>query len=239
LSTLNTLNSIEGSLVQSSSKALPPPPRYLEKHPKTQVTYTFTPQTNPANSMIMSPPSYLDDYPSYYISVNMNCFTPFSYITTVRRDGWDGEIVGDFEMGIPGSRKLGTVCLHGNECPIDEILESNPKVFRGGSYLWKSKGDLGPSTVNLHWEESSAASSSILSCFLGKEKMVTNDLARFMPSTVLRRPGRTTDFTRLDVTPQGHDYLDEIVMSVLIIERIRTSPSALKDLPASVLKEIF
>jgi len=69
--------------------------------------------------------------------------------------------------------------------------------------------------------------------------MVTNDLARFIPSTVLRRPGRTADFTRLDVTPHGHDYLDEIVLSVLIIERMRTSPSALKDLPASVLKELF
>lgn len=48
--------------------------------------------------MIMQPPSFLrSEYSSYYISVNMNVFTPFSYITTVRRDGWDGEVVGDFE----------------------------------------------------------------------------------------------------------------------------------------------
>lgn len=62
-----------------------------------------------------------------------------------------------------------------------------------------------------------------------------------MPSSILRRPSRAKDsqLTRLDVTPQGHAYLDEIVMSVLIIERIRTSPSALKDLPSSMLKELF
>ena len=71
--------------------------------------------------------------------------------------------------------------------------------------------------------------------------MVTNALAKFLPSTILRRPGRSPDVTRLDVSPQGHDYLDEIVVSVLIIERIRTSPSTinLKDLPVSVFKEIF
>lgn len=60
-----------------------------------------------------------------------------------------------------------------------------------------------------------------------------------MPSTVLRRPGRSIDAARLDVTPQGHDYLDEIVVSVLIIERMRTSPSTIKDIPISVFKELF
>ncbi|KAF8913123.1 hypothetical protein CPB84DRAFT_1760398 [Gymnopilus junonius] len=189
--------------------------------------------------MIMTPPSYLDEYPSYYISVNMNCFTPFSYITTIRRDGWSSEVIADFEMGLPGLRKMSTVCLHGHECPIDEILESSPKVFRAGSYLWKSKGDTGPSTVNLYWEESSATSSSVLSCFLGKEKNATNALAKFMHSTILRRPGRSPDVARLDVTPQGHDYFDEIVVSMLIIERMRTSPSTIKDIPVSVFKELF
>jgi hypothetical protein len=76
--------------------------RYLAtRRPNTLITYTFFPQTIPANSMIMKPPSYVKNpHPSYYISVSMNCFTPSSYITTIRRDGWEGEMIGDFEYGI-------------------------------------------------------------------------------------------------------------------------------------------
>lgn len=52
----------------------------------------------------MKPPSYVKNpHPSYYISVNMNCFTPSSYITTIRRDGWEGEVVGDFEYDLHGA----------------------------------------------------------------------------------------------------------------------------------------
>ena len=76
--------------------------RYLEtSRPNTQITYTFFPQTIPASSMIMKPPGYVNNpHPPYYISVNMNCFTPSSYITTIRKDGWEGEVVGDFEYGV-------------------------------------------------------------------------------------------------------------------------------------------
>jgi len=61
----------------------------------------------------------------------------------------------------------------------------------------------------------------------------------FKPSALPRRPGRAVALTRLEVRPEGHDCLDEIVLSALIVERMRTSPSALKDLPMSMLKELF
>ncbi|KAF8203808.1 hypothetical protein BJ912DRAFT_213450 [Pholiota molesta] len=228
----------EGSstITTSNTSSTLPPPRYLEEHPKTQITYDFVPQTNTPNSMIMYPPKFLrSHYPTYHISVNMNVFTPFSYITTVRRDSCDGEVVGDFEMGIAGLRRPNTVCLRGYECPIDEMLEVNTKMFRGGTtYLWRSrKGESGPKSdiVDFCWEEMSFATTSTLSCYLGREKTVVNLLAKFMPSTLPRRPGRPPNRTRMDVTPKGHDFLDEIVISMLIVERMRTSPSALKDLP--------
>ena len=73
--------------------------------------------------------------------------------------------------------------------------------------------------------------------------MTTNLVAKFMPAGFLaRRPDRNkskSDLTRLQVFPQGHDFLDDIVISVLIIERMRTSPSVLKDLPSSMLKDLF
>lgn len=102
------------------------PPGYEETNrPNTQITYTFFPQTIPPSSMIMKPPAYIKNpHPSYYISVNMNCFTPSSYITTIRRDGWEGDVVGDFEMGISAFRKPNTVCFRGYERPLNEMLES-------------------------------------------------------------------------------------------------------------------
>ena len=71
--------------------------------------------------------------------------------------------------------------------------------------------------------------------------MTTNQVAKFMPAGFLaRRPERNkSDLARLQVFPQGHDFLDDIVVSVLIIERMRTSPSMLKDIPSSMLKDLF
>jgi len=219
------------------------PPGYLEaRRPNTQITYTFFPQTIPASSMILKPPSYVKNpHPSYYISVNMNCFTPSSYITTIRRDGWEGEVVGDFEMGISALRKPNTVCFRGYERPLNEMLQSSAKIFRGVSYLWNRHSKENP--LELYWEEESpSAGGSTLSCFFGSEKMTTNLVAKFIPAGFLpRRPERNSksDLTRLQVLPQGHDFLDDIVISVLIIERIRTSPSVLKDIPSSMLKDLF
>jgi len=217
------------------------PPGYAETNrPNTQITYTFFPQTIPPSSMIMKPPTYIKNpHPSYYISVNMNCFTPSSYITTIRRDGWEGEVVGDFEMGISALRKPNTVCFRGYERPLNEMLESCSKIFRGASYLWKRHSEESP--LDLYWEESPFAGTSTLSCFFGKEKTATNLVAKFIPGSFLaRRPDRNkSDLTRLQVFPQGHDFLDDIVTSVLIIERMRTSPSVLKDIPSSMLKDLF
>jgi hypothetical protein len=126
------------------------------------------------------------------------------------------------------------------------------------SYLWKRHSEVSP--LELYWEEESPfAGASTLSaspntassldssfllfwqCFFGTEKMTTNLVAKFMPAGILaRRPERNkSDLTRLQVFPQGHDFLDDIVISVLIIERMRTSPSMLKDIPSSMLKDLF
>lgn len=48
--------------------------------------------------MILAPPLDQENpHPSYFISINLNCFTPSSYITVIRRGSWEGEFVGDFE----------------------------------------------------------------------------------------------------------------------------------------------
>lgn len=170
--------------------------------------------------MTLTPPSYVDGgHGPYWISVNMNCFTPSSYITTIRRDARDGELVGDFELGIATMKKP-TICIRGNEFGLNDVIDANHKLFRNS---WAYRIQEIDKSVILHWDEASGNGS--MTCFSSKDKTVTNLLAKFLLPFHPRKQGRAPEYTRLEVTPHGHDYLDDIVMSVLIIERLRTTPS--------------
>lgn len=197
------------------------PPRYLQAHrPTSNVTYSFVPNTDVPNSMTLVPPSYVEgSHAPYWICVNMNCFTPSSYITTIKRGTPDGEVVGDFELGIAAMKKP-SVCIRGNEHPLSDVIESNHKLFRNS---WVYKVQEPERSVCLYWDENSGNGS--ISCFSSKDKTTANLLAKFLPPFHPRKQGRQQEDTRLEVTPHGHDLLDDILMSALIIERIRTTPS--------------
>ncbi|KAF8078894.1 hypothetical protein FPV67DRAFT_1663566 [Lyophyllum atratum] len=209
----------------SSSTASPPGYQSTRK-PLTSITYTFWPQTIPSNSMILAPPLDLENPgPSYCISVNMNCFTPTSYITTIKRSSWDGEVVGDFDaglvrIGMTTSKKSNSVCVRGNEYPITEILKAGHQPFRS-SWTWKTPEH--DKFVYLYWDDSAAM--GVITCFSSKDRTTGNVLARFIPPLHLRKHGRPAEMNRLEVSPQGHEYFDDILMSALILERLRTTPS--------------
>ncbi|KAF9270610.1 hypothetical protein L218DRAFT_46677 [Marasmius fiardii PR-910] len=76
--------------------SLVPPVYSTAVKPSESVTYLFSPM--PGNAMLLIPPKNVSNarHP-YYIGVGLNCFTPSSHITTIRKYGWDGEFVGDFE----------------------------------------------------------------------------------------------------------------------------------------------
>jgi len=46
--------------------------------------------------------------------------------------------------------------------------------------------------------------------------------AKFFPATELREPGQAPILTSLVIYPDGYELFDDILMSALIIERIRT-----------------
>ena len=97
------------------------------------------------NSMILSPLDILNPHPSYFISVNSNCFTPSSYITTVRHDSWESEVIGEFEwvqpitgmmhaeqcprMGLTTSKKPSSVYIRSNERLLSDILNTSYRPF--------------------------------------------------------------------------------------------------------------
>ncbi|KAF5385233.1 hypothetical protein D9615_001287 [Tricholomella constricta] len=204
-----------------SSSAVSPPGYQSTRKPLTSISYTFWPQAVPSSSMILAPPSNLENPgPSFCISVNMNCFTPTSYITTVKRGSWDGELVGDFQIGLAISKKFDTVCVRGNEFLISDIFKPGHQRFRS-SWTWKTPEHDKP--VFLYWDDSVAA--GVITCFASKDKTAGNVLARFIPPRHLRKLARPAEMHRLEVSPQGHEYFDDILMSALILERLRTLPS--------------
>lgn len=197
------------------------PPRYRSiRRPAAPITYTFTPL--PSNSMLLAPPpNVTDSQRPYHISVSLNCFSPSSYITIIRKNSWDGELVGDFEIGA-NVRNPGTLCLRGNEHPISELLQSQFNVFRT-TWEWKVKS-FGPDMpMMLFWDDYSGG--GVLTCYSSKDRDPTNLLAKFTPRTSLRRQGQPFEPPTLLVTSVGHDWFDDVLMSALVIERTRTVPS--------------
>ncbi|KAF9454119.1 hypothetical protein P691DRAFT_754890 [Macrolepiota fuliginosa MF-IS2] len=195
--------------------------RYLEsKRPATSITYTFTPKVTPSNSMILSAPTYTSaPQDPYYISVNMNCFTPTSYITTICRGSWEGETVGEFEMGLTVSKRQSTVYTRGREYSLSDLLETNFRLIKT-TWSWNIMDE---DRNVIHWDDSSG--NGMLTCFSSKDRVRGDLLAKFIPPSHPRKHGKTPEFTRLEVLPLGHDFIDDIVISSLVIERWRTTPT--------------
>ncbi|KAF9041738.1 hypothetical protein BDZ89DRAFT_1156369 [Hymenopellis radicata] len=209
-----------------SSSPIPPTYQVLVR-PVSTIVYNFGPSLSPLdqNSMLLYAPhatgaNQKGAREPYHISVNMNCFTPTSFITTIRKSSCEGDVIGDFEIGPSNSRISNTVCLGGNEYSINDILTSYTKFFKN-SWTWKtvSRSD---KLVTLTWDDN--AGGGTLNCFTSKERTQANFLAKFTPRNLLRRAGRPVQYPKLEVTPTGHDYFDDILMSALIIERLRTDP---------------
>ncbi|KAJ7161409.1 hypothetical protein C8R43DRAFT_992774 [Mycena crocata] len=199
------------------------PPRYRSlRRPSAPIAYTFTPA--PSNSMILAPPTdaIKDAQRPYHISVSLNCFTPSSYITVVRKNSWEGELVGDFEIGALNARNPGTLCLRGNEYPISELLESQFNVFRT-TWHWKVKSFGPDKPMSLFWDDYQGG--GVLSCYSSPDRNPVDLLAKFTPRSHLRRQGQPIEPPKLLITSVGHDLFDDILMSALVIERIRTAPS--------------
>ncbi|KAL0068692.1 para-aminobenzoate synthase, (PABA) [Marasmius tenuissimus] len=108
----------------------------------------------PGNAMLLIPPKNVSNakHP-YLIGVGLNCFTPSSHITTVRKYGWDGEFVGDFEIGTSNSKNPSSVCLRGNEHPIYDVLVSSTRLFKN-FWTWKTL-EHEKASVTLYWDDSS------------------------------------------------------------------------------------
>ncbi|TFK99631.1 hypothetical protein BDV98DRAFT_131689 [Pterulicium gracile] len=194
------------------------PPGYEEsRFPTVSVVYSFSPTQSGSSMLLIPPPAHPDSRPLYHISVHPNVFVPLFYKTRVTRGGSiEGEEVGDFEMNIfPADGRLvafgppheSTVSMRGKEHPLDMILTREaPRKLHWRFVVARMKWDCQsiPFRCSLHADETA--------------------LASFTPAAGKREPGRPPPLATLEVLPAGFRYLDDIVVSILVIERQRLTP---------------
>jgi len=113
------------------------------------------------------------------------------------------------------SKNANTVFLHNSEHSIDEVLVSTGRLFRN-QWSWKSQPQF-----TLYWDDSSGGNT--IACFMSKDRTNDNLLAKFIPRNHRRKPGREVEYPKLEVTPKGHEYFEDVLISALIIERLRTN----------------
>lgn len=179
------------------------------------ILYVFV--QNSFNSMVLTyQPATL---PVYHISTHTNCFIPSSYITVIRRgDSEAGVFVGQFEMGI--SVKKSTITLDGKEKLTDAVLQKY-KSRSDKYYLWRWSVD---ESSQLSWSMEGPAKY----CFLGNGiSGKRQPIACYTPPPLTpRADGRPSPPPSLKMYPEGASMFDHIVISALIIERHRLTPSS-------------
>jgi len=189
-------------------QASPIPQRH--RRPLEPIEYVF--QNASYDSMTLAPSSATpaEDAVQYHISVRVNCFSPSFWITTIMRMGPDsGEYVGEFEMGYSNA-KPSTLCIHGREYKLKGVFKVN-----FGDYTWTPTPGRG-----LLWDKVFRRHSTPVFTCSTLDRTVA--YAKFFPVTDVREPGQGPTLTRLIIYPEGYEFFDDILMSVLVIERVRT-----------------
>ncbi|KAF5312064.1 hypothetical protein D9619_002306 [Psilocybe cf. subviscida] len=187
--------------------------------PTRNVEFTFSP-VGP-NSMLLLPQADEGDaHPRYYITVMPSCFMPLSHITTIYRGANENAPrVGEFEMGITSvasERQIGTRPPE----PLAAVLKK-VGIFNGNRWRWSR--NVGPNLAYsyLFWECNAAP----FTCFTEDEqKKPGKAVAWFTPQRAANRTGASARLSHLEVTPQGQMLFDDIIMSILTIERKLLQP---------------
>ncbi|KAH8082802.1 hypothetical protein BXZ70DRAFT_584891 [Cristinia sonorae] len=189
------------------------PPSYTVPRPSQPQIYTFTTWSDDT-SLLLPPSSATNRSPLYRISValNLNPFSPLSYITTLRRGGdIDGDVVGEFELAIAHTRA--TVTLGHETMRMSSVLTNIDKSPPPRT-IWRWKHD----RIDFRWDCRNRLEDGSPMCIcLDSRKL---QLASFIPPPLDGEPP-VPDAT-LTVFPDGHQYFDDILLSALVIARKMT-----------------
>ncbi|KAJ8082625.1 hypothetical protein PM082_008480 [Marasmius tenuissimus] len=203
---------------------------HLPGMPSDSIMYTFS-QVSSTAMILLPPASLLGCLGSlYHITVAPSLFTGSATVTSIREGGSDtGVFVADFQTAVTGykvTKQPGTVCIRGNELDLTQVLSGVPESV--DRLAKKGPLELGRwkfADTELVWEYSNDTGSSARtnSCHLVIDNHHCTLCAKFKPPHRAARHGRKGTAI-LDVTRQGHQILEQILVSALLIERIVTTP---------------
>ncbi|KZT01038.1 uncharacterized protein LAESUDRAFT_664723 [Laetiporus sulphureus 93-53] len=183
--------------------------RYLHiERPTQPLIYTFISWNS--ESMLLVPPRSVDPGRGalYFISVklNLNPFSPLSYITSVHRGSdAEGELIGEFEMGI--THKRATVTIGHYSTRLKNMLSSDPRSPR--QFRWRHEN------VELRWDCRTILDDGSPMCVCSDRS--SSQLASFVPPPLDASPPLPN--ATLTVFPDGHRLFDQILLSALVVER--------------------
>ncbi|TRM57439.1 hypothetical protein BD626DRAFT_514764 [Schizophyllum amplum] len=211
------------------------PPRYQTfTRPSVPVIYSFSEWDSARNCMYLYPPGSEDPFasrsgdpfaatasdmppPLYQITVmiNLDPMLPLSYVTRVFRcgphEGVGGGPVGSFEISMNQKRRILTF---GDVCTRLESVLSSPGP---GRWQWSLQ------SVTLRWDCKNRLDDGSPLCYCHGSGRSNHDvqLASFVPPPSLESP--PLPLATLTVFPDGHQYMDHIIVSALVVVRQMTA----------------
>ncbi|KAI0078592.1 hypothetical protein K474DRAFT_884762 [Panus rudis PR-1116 ss-1] len=198
------------SHVSSVPVSLSRAPTYTLPRPKQPIIYSFL-HFNEDTVFLMPPrmPQVPSPTPLYHIQtrIKVDPFLPFMYHTVVRRGGdEDGELVGEFEVSPTHRRAIVTFGEYATR--LSSIMTTFDKAKP--TYRWKHR------SVDIRWDCSTKLQDGSRMCICTSSSQL--QIANFVPPPIDGSPP-LPDAT-LTVFPDGHDIMDEIILSSLIIARM-------------------
>ncbi|TFK37513.1 hypothetical protein BDQ12DRAFT_607655 [Crucibulum laeve] len=178
--------------------------------PREPITYTFTEWASDSRStLLVPPPDAQDQRPLYRITVDLdlNPFLPLSYVTKIYRAGGESEdLIGEFILST--SHKRAVLTIGDKVTRLSNVLSNINSSARDFSWLFDG--------TQLRWDCRSNLDDGSPMCICYSPSS-DNQVASFVPPPPDACPPLPSAV--LTVFPQGHQYLDDIVISALIIER--------------------
>ncbi|KAJ3933545.1 MAG: hypothetical protein NXY57DRAFT_998285 [Lentinula lateritia] len=192
------------------------PPHYSRHNrPVNPISYSFTDWGS--NFMLLVPPPNASEIePSYKISVslNLNPFLPISFVTKVEMVLIENDpevvFVGEFEVSLNQTR--GVLTMIGAPTRLSNVL-SNVDASRG-HWMWTH------ANVQLRWDCRTRLEDGSPMCVCYGLDRLSIQLATFVPPPILASPPLPAAvFT---VFPDGHEFFEHILMSMLVVQRKMT-----------------
>ncbi|KAJ3567546.1 hypothetical protein NP233_g6300 [Leucocoprinus birnbaumii] len=197
------------------------PPGYdVARTPLMPIRYQFS-NVGPNRMVLLPPAEAPDTRPVYHISVSSNCFVPYSFITTITRGGSPGgELVAEYELGslVKPNVRPPTINFGRQEYKMRELFGRTKGT--ANRWTWYSPREDRPfGKQRFEWDFSGMTQDQKVTCKLWYTPYTL--LATYTPPELPRPHDQFTQLHTLEVTPDGHEYFDEILLSVLIAESER------------------